>query len=319
MEYITLRNSDIQVSRFCMGGCPMGGYGWGVVQEEELLHSIHVALENGVNFFDTADTYGLGKSESLLGKGLGAHRKEVVIASKFGVRVTSKGTIYDNSPDYIQMALESSLKRLGTDYIDLYIIHYRDGKTPLSEVVGKLMELRAAGKIRCIGLSNIHEEEIEEIKQYQGLFSSCQNEFSLAERGQEKALYLQATELGVTPTTWGSLGQGILTGKYTKENISFGKNDRRSREIYENFYGEKLEQNLKIVEVLRTISKNHGKSISACAIRYILDYMPESVVLAGVKNASQLLSNIEAMGWTLTQEEIEKLNKISAGGNRDVK
>ena len=311
MEYVTLKNSDLKVSRFCMGGCPMGGYGWGDVQEKELIDAIHTALDEGVNFFDTSDTYGLGQSEITLGKGLGNHRKDVVIASKFGVRVTPNGTVYDNSPDYIQEALENSLKRLGTDYVDIYIIHYRDGKTPMSDVVGKLVELRDAGKIRYFGLSNIYAETMDEIKPYKDLFVSCQNEYSLATRKYEKDLLLQASELGVTPTTWGSLGQGILTGKYTRDNVAFDKNDRRSRDIYVNFHGEKLEKNLQIVDVLKEIAANHGKSVPACAIRYILDYIPDSVVLAGVKRPSQLLSNIEAMGWNLSTEELERLDAIS--------
>ena len=311
MEYVTLKNSDLKVSRFCLGGCPMGGYGWGNVQEQELLDAIHVAFNNGVNFFDTSDTYGLGQSEIILGKGLDNHRNDVVIASKFGVHVTPNGTIYDNSPEYIQKALEASLKRLGTDYIDLYIIHYRDYKTPIDEVVGKMIKLRDAGKIRFFGLSNIYEDTLEELKPYKGLFVSCQNEYSLATRKNEKALQLQASELGVTPTTWGSLGQGILTGKYTRENIDFGKDDRRSRDIYVNFHGEKLERNLRIVDILKEIAEEHHKSIPACAIRYILDSIPESVVLAGVKRPAQLLSNLEAMGWNLSAEELTRLDKLS--------
>lgn len=311
MEYVTLKNSDLKVSRFCMGGCPMGGYGWGDVQEKELIDAIHTALDEGVNFFDTSDTYGLGQSEITLGKGLGNHREDVVIASKFGVRVTPNGTVYDNSPDYIQEALENSLKRLGTDYVDIYIIHYRDEKTPISDVVGKLIELRNAGKIRYFGLSNIYEETMDEIRPYKDLFVSCQNEYSLATRKYEKDLLLQASELGVSPTTWGSLGQGILTGKYTRENAVFEKNDRRSRDIYVNFHGETLEKNLQIVDVLKEIAAYHGKSVPACAIRYILDYIPDSVVLAGVKRPSQLISNLEAMGWNLSPDELERLDAVS--------
>lgn len=311
MEFVTLKNSDLKVSRLCMGGCPMGGYGWGYVQEKELLNAIHVAIDEGINFFDTSDTYGLGQSEITLGKGLNGHRQDVVIASKFGVHVTSKGTIYDNTPEYIQKALEKSLQRLGTDYIDLYIIHYRDRKTPMSDVVSKLIELRDAGKIRYFGLSNIYKDGIEEIRQYKDLFVSCQNEYSLATRKNEKDLLLQADELDVTPTTWGSLGQGILTGKYTKENMNFREDDRRSRDIYVNFHGEKLDKNLRIVEVLKEIARERGKSVPSCAIRYILDFIPESVVLVGVKSSAQLLSNIEAMEWKLTKEELEQLDRIS--------
>lgn len=311
MEYITLQNTDLRVSRFCMGGCPMGGYGWGSVQESELLDAIHAALDAGVNFFDTADTYGLGQSERMLAKGLGSRRRDVVIESKFGVRVGGGKTTYDNSPEYIQQALEESLRRLNTDYIDVYLIHYRDGKTPIADVVGKLEELKAAGKLRYYGLSNIHGDGLEELLPYAGRFACCQDELSLACRKNEDDLRAVQSRLRATPMTWGSLGQGILTGKYNRENVCFGADDRRSREIYVNFHGEKLEQNLRIVEALKKIAANREKSVAACAIRWILDTLPESVVIAGVKRPAQLSANVEAMGWTLNEEELRELNEVS--------
>ena len=311
MEYITLQNTDLRVSRFCMGGCPMGGYGWGSVQESELLDAVHAALDAGVNFFDTADTYGLGQSERTLAKGLGSRRRDVVIESKFGVRVGGGKTIYDNSPEYIQQALEESLRRLNTDYIDVYLVHYRDGKTPIADVVGKLEELKAAGKLRYYGLSNIHGDGLEELLPYAGRFACCQDELSLACRKNEDDLRAVQSRLRATPMTWGSLGQGILTGKYNRENVCFGADDRRSREIYVNFHGEKLEQNLRIVEALKKIAANREKSVAACAIRWILDTLPESVVIAGVKRPAQLSANVEAMGWTLNEEELRELNEVS--------
>ncbi len=311
MEYITLQNTDLRVSRFCMGGCPMGGYGWGSVQESELLDAVHAALDAGVNFFDTADTYGLGQSERTLAKGLGSRRRDVVIESKFGVRVGGGKTVYDNSPEYIQQALEESLRRLNTDYIDVYLIHYRDGKTPIADVVGKLEELKAAGKLRYYGLSNIHGDGLEELLPYAGRFACCQDELSLACRKNEDDLRAVQSRLRATPMTWGSLGQGILTGKYNRENVCFGADDRRSREIYVNFHGEKLEQNLRVVEALKKIAANREKSVAACAIRWILDTLPESVVIAGVKRPAQLSANVEAMGWTLNEEELRELNEVS--------
>lgn len=311
MEYITLQNTGLRVSRFCMGGCPMGGYGWGSVQESELLDAIHAALDAGVNFFDTADTYGLGQSERTLAKGLGSRRRDVVIESKFGVRVGGGKTVYDNSPEYIQQALEESLRRLNTDYIDVYLIHYRDGKTPIADVVGKLEELKAAGKLRYYGLSNIHGDGLEELLPYAGRFACCQDELSLACRKNEDDLRAVQSRLRATPMTWGSLGQGILTGKYNRENVCFGADDRRSREIYVNFHGEKLEQNLRIVGALKKIAANREKSVAACAIRWILDTLPESVVIAGVKRPAQLSANVEAMGWTLNEEELRELNEVS--------
>lgn len=311
MEYLTLKHSDLTVSRLCMGGCPMGGYGWGKVQEEELVSAVHTALDEGITFFDTADTYGLGQSERTLGKALGQRRKDVVVATKFGVRVGGGKTVYDNSPAWIREAVEGSLKRLGTDYIDLYQVHYRDGVTPIADVVETLEELKRRGCIRAYGLSNIHSADIPELLPYQGKFVSFQNEYSLACRKNEEDMFRIAQTLGMNPLTWGSLGQGILTGKYTKDNVSFGSDDRRSREIYVNFHGEKLLKNLEIVEVMKQIAARHGKSVSAVAIRFILDRLPESVVLCGAKRPSQILGNVEGVDWHLTQEELRALDAVS--------
>lgn len=311
MEYIILKNSDLKVSRLCMGGCPMGGYGWGKTDEEKLIDAVHTAMDQGINFFDTADTYGLGQSENTLGKALGNRRNDVAIATKFGVRVGDGKTVYDNSPKWIREALEASLKRLGTDYVDLYQVHYRDDVTPISIVVEMLEGLKKQGYIRYYGLSNIHKEDIPEIKEFSGKFVSFQDEYSLACRKNETDMIEIAKTLGMTPLTWGSLGQGILTGKYTQDNINFGADDRRSRNIYVNFHGEKLMKNLEIVEVLKKIAARHGKTVPSVALRFILDFLPGSVVLCGAKRPSQILGNVEAMGWKLDQDEIEMLDEVS--------
>lgn len=311
MEYITLKHSDLRVSRLCMGGCPMGGYGWGEVDEQLLLDAVHTALELGVTFFDTADTYGLGQSERTLSKAIGANRNNVIIASKFGVRVENGKTFYDNSPEYIEKAVCASLQRLNTDYIDLYQIHYRDGKTPLHVVADKLEELKRRGMIRAYGLSNVFKSDIEEIHMLSDRFVSFQDEYSLACRKNEEDIREICEQLHLTPMTWGSLGQGILTGKYDR-TCTFAQNDRRSREIYVNFHGEKLEQNMRIVDELRRIAAETGKDIPSVAIRFILDYLPESVVLAGAKKPSQVSSNAGALDWHLTKEQMEKLLEVSA-------
>lgn len=310
MEYINLKNTDLKVSRFCMGGCPMGGYNWGRVEQDELVGAIRKAIDTGVNFFDTADTYGLGQSEKTLAKGLGANRQDVIIETKFGVRVEGGKTFYDNSPAYIEAALDNSLRRLETDYIDIYLIHYRDGATPMEDVVEKLIQLRDKGKIRYFGLSNVTTADIEELKPFKGLFVNCQSEFSLACRKNEEDLRRLQAELELTPMTWGSLGQGILTGKYDL-NSKFGYDDRRRLDIYVNFHGDKLKKNMEIVDVLREIAVNRGKTLSACAIRFILDCIPESVALAGIKRADQLISNLDAMGWSFTPEEFKALDEVS--------
>lgn len=311
MEYSKIKNTDLNVSRICMGGCPMGGYGWGAVQEAELIDAVQAALDNGINFFDTADTYGLGKSEITLGKALGDRRKDAIIATKFGVRAGNVKTFYDNSPEYIVQALDTSLKRLGTDYIDLYQVHYRDGVTPISAVAETLERMKEAGKIRYYGLSNISMKDYEEIAPYKGRFVSFQDEYSLACRKNESDMLALSDALNMTPLTWGSLGQGILTGKYDKTNVNFDSSDRRSRDIYVNFHGEKLLKNLEIVDAMRPIAAAHNKSVAAVAIRFILDHIPDSVVLCGAKRPAQILSNVEGSDWKLTDEEIHVLDEVS--------
>lgn len=310
MEYTTLRNSDLRVSRLCMGGCPMGGYGWGVVEERELVAAVHAALDLGINFFDTADTYGLGQSERTLGKALGSERRRAVIATKFGVRVENGKSFHDNSPEWIVTACENSLRRLNTDYIDLFYIHYRDGITPLPVVVETLEALRGQGKIRYFGLSNLKRDALPELEDFKGRFVALQNQYSLACRDHERDILELTGSMGVSPMTWGSLGQGILTGKYDK-NAAFGSDDRRSREIYKNFHGEKLLKNLEIVEELKTVAQAYQKPVSAVAIRFILDYLPDSVVICGVKRPAQILGNAKALDWHLDRSDLERLERIS--------
>lgn len=294
----------------CIGGCPMGGYGWGQVDEKELICSVQLGIENGINFFDTADTYGLGKSEETLGKAVHSKRNDVIIASKFGVRVENGNTIYDNSPEWINTAVRNSLKRLNTEYIDLYQIHYRD-KTPIDIVMDTLLQLKKQGYIRYIGLSNIYKENLTELQPFLQNITSFQDEYSLACRKNEDDIRAISNNLNITPMTWGSLGQGILTGKYNEQSF-FGTDDRRSRGIYSNFHGEKLKKNLQIVEELKNISDQTLHSIPAVAIRFILDNLLESVVLVGVKKPAQVTSNLEAFDWRLAKEQIERLKQVSA-------
>lgn len=310
MDKIRLGNSSLEVSRLCFGGCPMGGHGWGDVSKSELINAVKKAVEIGVNFFDSADVYGLGEGERTLGEALTGIRDKAIIATKFGVRVENGKTFYDNSPAWINKAVRDSLDRLKTDYIDLYQVHYRDFSTPISEVINELEKLKSSGYIKHYGLSNIHEKDLHELKYFKGRFVSFQDEYSLVTRKNEKDMIVLSKELDMTPLTWGSLGQGILTGKYDK-NIRFSTSDRRSRDVYENFHGEKLIRNLEIVEVLKDISLRLNKPVSAIAIRWILDHLPNSVVIAGIKNTNQLLGNFEALGWQLSDEDLALLGDIS--------
>lgn len=310
METTLLGKTNITVSRLCVGGCPMGEHGWGQTNTQDFLDLIHSALEKGINFFDTADTYGLGKSEETLARGLKGRRHQAVISTKFGVRMEKGKTFYDNQPAWIKTALHNSLKRLDTDYIDLYQMHYWDQITPMEDIVSTLEQAKKEGKITAYGLSNMFCDQQALIAPYAPYFDCLQNEYSLANRSHEGALNLYSQTYGLTPLVWGSLGQGILTGKYD-ENSSFDQSDRRSREIYVNFHGEKLKKNLSIVNKMRTIAGAYQKPVSAVALRFVLDYLPSSVVLAGMKNPKQLNDNALALGWTLQEKDLHALDEIS--------
>lgn len=308
METIVLKNSDLTVSRLCFGGCPLGGHGWGHVDDNEMILTIESAIDQGINFFDTADTYGLGKSEELLGKAISNKRDKVIIATKVGVVVENGHTRIENSPKWIQQALENSLKRLNTNYIDLYQIHYLADDAPLDDMIDILTNFQQKGLIRYIGLSNISKNDYFRLLPYKKSFVSYQVEYSLANRKHEEDIFFLSKELNITPMTWGSLGQGILSGKYNEQSV-FSEDDRRSREIYKNFHGDKLKKNLALIEKMKEISHSIKKSLPAIAIRYILDTFPNSVVLAGIKNRIQLESNMGSMQWHLTSDIKRQLSE----------
>ena len=311
METVCLKGIPLPVSRLCMGGCPAGEYGWGNVSRSEIEAAMLRALELGINFFDTADTYGIGRSETTMGEVLHAHRQQVVLATKFGVRVEGGKTFYDNSPAYLQTALENSLRRLDTDYIDLYQVHYLDGVTPVPELMEALMRQRERGLIRAIGLSNVTPDQAREFAPYADYIATFQNHFSLAHRADEAAMCQTAGLLSASAMTWGSLGQGVLTGKYNAD-VHFDADDRRSRPIYDNFYGDRLAKNLRIVEVMRPIARKYDVPVAAVAVRWILDTLENSVVITGVKSPAQAQANALALGFALDASELEALNEVSA-------
>jgi len=310
LESIQLKGISMPVSRLCAGGCPAGEYGWGNVDHRQIEGAIRRAFELGIHFFDTADTYGLGRSEQNMGEVLHDVRDRVVIATKFGVRVENGKTFYDNSPAYIDQALARSLRNLRTDYVDLYQIHYLDGVTPVDALMEALLRHKRAGRIRAIGLSNVTPAQAVAFAPYAQEIASFQNHYSLAHRDGEADMLAISQTLDVVPLTWGSLGQGILTGKYGPD-VHFESNDRRSRSVYENFYGEKLQKNLRIVDAMRPIANSHGVPVAAVAVRFILDHLPNSVVIAGMKSPAQAESNALALTFRLTREETEALEAVS--------
>jgi len=315
-EYIDFPVLNLKVSRIGFGCCPMGQHDWGPTDENELIKAVHAALDCGITFFDTADVYGLGVSELVLGKALKGKRESAIIATKFGVRIENDRTFFDNSKKWINRAVDESLSRLGTDYIDLYQLHYLDKKTPIDETLCALQSLKNSGKIRAFGVTNINLVEHGVTEPVDGL-ASFSFEYSLANRMFEPVVSANQEKSGLVFLSWGSLGQGILSGKYDNAT-DFSETDRRSREVYVNFHGEKLVNNLRIVDYMRSILPYYkDKTLSQLAIRWILDQIPFSVALTGIKREAQLKDNIGALGWKIDPEHHSRLCELSEVGIED--
>ena len=310
MEYVKLADGKLNVSRFCLGCMSFGDpaskmHAW-TLNPEDSERIIKHALELGINFFDTANVYSAGTSEEYLGRAIKRNvaRGDVYLASK----------VYFNdgnlSREAINREIDGTLKRLGTDYIDLYQVHYLDGVTPVDEMMEALLKHKRAGRIRAIGLSNVTPAQAAAFAPYGDDVASFQNHYSLAHRDDEAAMLETARLLEAAPLTWGSLGQGILTGKYGAD-VHFARDDRRSRAVYDNFYGNKLRRNLRIVDVMRPIAEAHGVSVAAVAVRWIVDHLPQSVVIAGMKSPAQAEANAVALTFRLTEEEVAALEAAS--------
>lgn len=309
MEHVRLGAAPFEVSRFGFGGCPLGGHGWGDTDEQRLRAAIDAAFDAGVTLFDTADVYGLGRSEALLGEVLEDRREEVVFATKFGVRREGDSTVYDNSPAWIRSSVEGSLRRLRTDRIDLYQLHYWDGVTPLAEIVGTLQSLIREGKIRTFGVTNLDPREISP-EPIDGLVSFSM-EYNLLR--QEQSAKIRAIEArGLTFLSWGSLAQGALSGKYSADT-AFDAGDRRSRDAYSAFHGEGLARREAAVSTLRGIAPKYpGRSIAQLAVRWILDTHPRSVALVGMKSPEQVCDMAGAFDWSLSAEDLARLSAFDS-------
>ena len=294
--------------RLAFGCEQLGGYEWGAVDPGEVTAAIGEAIERGVRLFDTADCYGRGRSETLLGQALAPNRARVLIATKFGVRLDDSGGVtYDSSPEWAQQALEESLRRLRTETVDLFQMHYWDGVTPLHALFDRLERLRGQGKIRWYGVTNLEPRQGLP-DGYPGLVSASL-EYSLLERNHERAAR-QVFAAGLTFLSYGSLGQGMLSGKY-RPGERFGADDRRSRPQYRNFHGERLQRNLRIVERLEALALQEGVTASQLAIAWILQQLPGSAVLVGIKRVAQLSDILGALDLRIPEAVHSVLDEVS--------
>ena len=270
---------------------------------------VDAAIGEGINFFDTADIYGSTKSEEYLGKALGKRRSDVIVATKFGMKVDENRR--GARPEYVLQAAEDSLKRLGTDYIDLYQLHEPDPTVPISETLGALDELVKAGKVREIGCSNFTLDQLREAdsaaKPKAAHFVSVQNEYSLFHREPELEILPECGSTGMAFLPYFPLANGMLTGKYRK-----GQPAPDGSRIGSGWHGELLtEKNLDVVEKLIEFAKGCDRTILDLAFSWLLTRPMVASVIAGATSADQVRANANAGTWHLSDLDLETINKIA--------
>ena len=294
MEYVPLGAHGPAVSRLAFGCEPLGGTDWGRVDAQEVAAAVREAYACGVTLFDTADVYGLGRSEELLADALGDLRTRVVIATKGGVGWRSPagggraGTFLDTSPAAIVRSLEGSLRRLRLEQIPLYQIHWPDGRTAIEDTVDALARCVESGKIRGIGCSNFSVQDLAAASGRAAL-ASIQLPFSLVHR-DTAATFEEARRRGITTLAYGCLAQGLLTGKYGPDAV-FGKDDRRSR--LPHFASD----HSAVRDTLGQVSREIGRSEAQVALRWVLDSGLVSSAIVGIKSVQQLRENLGVFTW----------------------
>jgi aryl-alcohol dehydrogenase-like predicted oxidoreductase len=305
-----LGKSDLEVSLVGIGCNNFGQR----IDDATARKVVDAALEHGITLFDTADIYGgRGGSETTLGKILGARRKDIVLASKFGMPMDDAGGMKGASRAYIMSSVEGSLKRLKTDWIDLYQVHQPDPQTPIEETLRALDDLVRSGKVRYIGCSNYAAWQMVEAawtarQAGTASFISCQDEYSLLARGIEKELIpaMQSYGLGLLP--YFPLASGLLTGKY-RRNAALPEGSRM--DLHKNFADRFLsERNWQQVERLEHFCARRGRSMLELAFSWLVSRPTVASVIAGVSRPEQIAQNVAAVGWQLTPEDLAELARI---------
>jgi len=316
VELRNLGRSGLRVSTIGLG-CNNFGMR---IDLEATRRVVHKALDLGITLFDTADAYGnRGGSETMLGQVLGDRRRDIVLATKFALPMDEAGTLKGASRRYVVMAAEASLKRLRTDWIDLYQLHFPDPLTPIEETLRALDDLTRAGKVRYVGCSNLPAWQVVEAlwtSRHLGLhaFVSCQDEYSLLVRSIERELVpaMQAYGLGLLP--YFPLASGLLTGKYRRDAAP-GADSRMAN--MKNLADRYLtEANWTRTEGLREFVEKRGKTLLELAFSWLLERAPVASVIAGATRPGQLEQNVKAGEWRLSAEEIGEIDTItgSPGG-----
>ena len=311
MEYRNLGSSGLRVSLVGLG-CNNFGMRLDLEQTRAVVDR---AFDLGITLFDTADMYGgRGGSETQLGKILGHRRKDIVLASKFGMAMSDDGTKIGASRRYIMSAVEDSLRRLKTDWIDLYQLHQPDPLTPLDETMQALDDLVTQGKIRYIGCSNLPSWQVVEsqwISKSMGLnrFVSCQDEYNILNRNVEAELIPAMQKYGCGLLPYFPLASGLLTGKYKRTEMPEGARLTDMPTFANRIY--LTDDNFDIVDNLNKFAHKTGHSILELAFGWMASHPTTASIIAGATKPEQIDANVAAVNWVLSQSEIDEVNKIS--------
>ncbi|MEJ2346025.1 MAG: aldo/keto reductase [Gammaproteobacteria bacterium] len=311
MEHIVLGSSDIDASRIGLGTWAIGGWMWGGTDERQSIDTIHAAIDKGVTFIDTAPVYGFGRSEEIVGKALasGGRRGRVVLATKAGLEwPSSQDAVWRNaSRARLTRELEDSLRRLQTDHIDVYQVHWPDPRTPMEETARTLDDLHRAGKIRAIGVSNFSPEQMDLFRQAAPLHAN-QPPYNLFEREIEADVlpYCRGRNIGVI--AYGALCRGLLSGRMRRDRAFVGDDLRK---VDPKFQLPRFNQYLGAVNALNDYARRrYGKDVLALALRWLLDQPGVSVALWGARRPDQLepVGNLD--GWHLDREALQAIDEI---------
>ncbi len=318
MDYRFLGNTGLKVSELCFGTMTFGGIGgWqdiGRQSQRDADELVRVCIDAGVNFFDTADMYSNGVSEELLGKAIGDLRRETVIATKVHFRMGDGPNDVGQSRHHIIESCHASLRRLNTDYIDLYQVHLYDHATPLEETLRALDDLVRQGKVRYIGCSNYAGWQLMKAlsiseRGHLEKYATLQAYYSLVGRELEFELMPLCIDQKVGILVWSPLAGGFLSGKFRRGQPK--PDGARYSSPAGGFLGFNEEKGYEVVEALSEMAQRRGVSVAQVALNYVLRKPAISSVIIGAKNKEQLADNLNASNWTLTPEEIAALDKVS--------
>lgn len=304
MKKRLLRN--LEVSSLGLG-CWGMSHSYGRADEKESIETIHKAFDLGINFFDTADIYGLGENEKIVGKALKDKRQNVIIASKFGFYEKNNSTLGVNGePEYVRKACEASLKRLSVDFIDLYYLHRVDKEVAIEDTLGAMSELVTEGKVRFLGISEASSKTIRKANSVHPI-TALQSEYSLWTRDVEKEILTTCKDLNIGFVAFSPLGRGFLTGQMKHldklDDDDFRKNLPR-------FQKENLEKNLVLLRELEKIAKENNIKLSQLALNWLFKRGDNIVPIPGTKRINYLQENIDSVGINLNKESIERISNI---------